>query len=414
MSPHTLQLGSTDTTRDGLVLDHAPRARRASVITPSAVREILKVADAPDVISFAGGLPAPESFPVEEMARAFADTFAEDGQRALQYSVTEGHPPLRAWIAARLASRGAIVGADDLLITQGAQQAIDLLAKVMLDPGDSVLVETPSYLAALQVFTAAEVKAIALPEDHDGIRLDALEHAIVTHRPKLLYVMSDFRNPTGTSLSIERRTAILDICVRHGLPIVEDDPYGELRFSGQRPPTMFELDRHGAVVYLSTFSKTLAPGVRLGWVAARGTLRQALTVAKQATDLHSPTLNQRAVMKLLERFDFDAHLAKVRKLYASRAGAMDDALREFMPKSVHWHRPDGGLFFWVEVPEDVNVGKLFERALASKVAFVPGFVFFSGRPNAPFLRLNFSHRPEATIREGVKRLELALVELMSS
>lgn len=397
----------------GLIVDSAPRARRASAILPSAIREILKVADAPEVISFAGGLPAVETFPVAELAAAFAATLDKDeGMRALQYSVTEGYPPLRRWIADRLTAHGAPTDAEEILITQGSQQAIDLLARVFLDPGDTVLVERPSYVAALQVFAASDARAIALAEDEDGIEPAALEAAIRAQRPKLLYLMPTFRNPTGASLSTERRRAILDICVRHRLPIVEDDPYGELRFSGARRPTMFELDRHGAVIHLSTFSKTLAPGVRLGFVAARGSLRQALTVAKQATDLHSPTVTQRAVAHLLERFDFEAHLTRIRAVYASRANAMDRALRELMPEGVRGQKPEGGLFFWVEVPSGIPVGRLFERALAAKVAFVPGSVFFQDWPDAPFLRLNFSHRPEPVIREGVARLSAALSALM--
>lgn len=390
-----------------MILDDYPRARRAARTAPSAVREILKVTERPEVISFAGGLPAPETFPVEAIGAAFAEVLAQNGREALQYGTTEGFGPLRAWIAARMSGRGRAVHADDLLITNGSQQGLDLVSRVLLDPGDTVLVEAPSYLAALQVFTSAEARVVSVPTDRDGIDPVALEQAIVRERPKLVYLVPDFQNPSGTRLSRERRRAVLAVAARHRVAILEDDPYGELTFDGPRFPTLHALDEAGVVIYLSTFSKTLAPGLRIGWVAAPRELLRALTVAKQATDLHTGTLGQRAAARLLESFDFDGHVARISALYGRRAVAMQQAVAARMP-AVRIEPPRGGLFLWAALPAGVSIERLFTEAIEARVAFVPGAPFFVAPPAVPHLRLNFSHRDEASIHEGIGRLAQAL------
>ncbi len=387
-----------------MMLDHYPRARRAQRTTPSAVREILKVTERPDIISFAGGLPAPETFPVAAIEAAFADVLGRAGREALQYGTTEGFGPLRAWIAARMGARGRALTAEDVLITSGSQQGLDLVSRVLLDPGDVVLVEAPSYLAALQVFTAAEARVEAVETDADGVRPDALARAIAQHQPKLIYLVPDFQNPSGTRMSLERRRQVLELAARYQVAILEDDPYGELTFDGPRFPPLHALDEAGVVVYLSTFSKTLAPGLRIGWVSAPRELLRAVTVAKQASDLHTGTLTQRAAARLLETFDYAGHVAHISALYGRRAAAMQAAMAEHMPAGVRWNAPRGGLFLWAALPERVSLDRLFVDALEARVAFVPGDPFFVAPPPTPHLRLNFSHRDEATIREGIARL----------
>jgi 2-aminoadipate transaminase len=390
------------------VLDQVPRASRARIAVPSAVREILKVTERPEVISFAGGLPAEELFPLEAMQRAFAETLAEDGRAALQYATTEGFRDLRAWIAARMAKHGKNVRADDLLITHGSQQGIDLVARVLLDAGDTVAVESPSYLAALQVFRSAEARLVTVPLDREGIDVEALERVLREERPKLLYLIPDHQNPSGARLSLERRHAVLALCRRYRVPILEDDPYGEITFDGPRLPPLYALDDSGLVAYLSTFSKTLAPGLRLGWIAAPAGFLRAIAIAKQGADLHTGALPQRAAARLLETFDYDGHLARIREVYRARASAMEAAIAEYFPREASWISPRGGLFLWVGIDADVSIDRLFASALAANVAFVPGDPFFVEAAPRPYLRLNFSHRREEVITEGIRRLGYAL------
>jgi 2-aminoadipate transaminase len=379
-------------------------ARRMSRMPPSAVREILKVAEQPDVLSFAGGLPAPELFPVEEIAAAHAEVLKNDGRAALQYSVTEGYGPLREWVAARLSRRGIRVAPDQVLITNGSQQGIDLVGRVVLDPGDTVAVENPSYLAALQAFSGCEAEFLAVPSDDDGMDVEALEQALRKKVPKLIYLVADFNNPKGTSLSLSRRRHLVRLAQAHRVPVIEDNPYGELRFRGEALPPLAALDESGVVVHLGTFSKTLAPGMRLGWLAGPRELVRAATIVKQATDLHTGSLSQRAVVALLGHFDYDGHLAKLQKVYGDRCLAMLGALSRHLPKGTSFTRPDGGLFVWAGLPAGLSADALFPEALREKVAFVPGSSFFAAEPRQEMLRLNFSNRPPALIEEGMERL----------
>lgn len=376
-------------------------ASRMLQLRPSAVREILKVAERPDVLSFAGGLPAPELFPVEALARAHQRVFEREPGKALQYGVTEGHGPLKTWIAERMRGRGIVTSPETLLITNGSQQGIDLVARVLLEPGDTVLVENPTYLAALQVFAASQARVVPLGDD--------FEASVREHAPKLIYLVSDFGNPSGACWPLADRLSLLAAAARHGVPVLEDDPYSELRFAGDALPPLAALDTHGVVIYLSTFSKTLAPGMRLGWLHGPVELVRAATVAKQPADLHTSTLSQRAAAALFEDFDFDAHLTRIRVAYSERCEAMERALRRYLPQA-RWRTPEGGLFFWVRLPEGVNDDALFLRAVEQKVAFVPGNAFFVGPERHGFIRLNFSNRPPELIDEGLRRLGAAAAE----
>lgn len=393
------------------VVDRIPRAMRSLGTMPSAVREILKVTERPEVISFAGGLPAEETFPADAIRGAFDDVLTQDGRAALQYGTTEGYLPLRRWMAERMAGQGRVIQPEELLVTSGSQQALDLVGRVMIDPGDTVLVEAPTYLAALQVFRAYEANIVTVDTDVDGVVIGALEEAVVRERPKLIYLVPDHQNPGGTCLSMERRREVLRIAAQYGVAILEDDPYGELTFDSARLPPLFALDEVGSVIYMSTFSKTLAPGLRIGWVSAPPALLRALTVAKQAADLHTSSLNQRATARLLERFDYDGHLARINALYRGRARAMEAAIAEHFPGEASWVSPKGGLFLWVALDVPVSTDRLFQKALEANVAFVPGEPFFLEPPRRPHLRLNFSHRTEDVIVEGVRRLGRVLAEL---
>lgn len=390
-------------------------ARRMAKMPASAVREILKVAERPDVLSFAGGLPAPELFPVGPIAEAFAQTLAREGGAALQYSVTEGYGPLRDWIARRMVGKGVRAERETVLITSGAQQGIDLIARVLIDPGDVVAVEDPSYLAALQVFRGFEAELLPIASDDEGMRVDDLEQKLRHTRPKMIYLVSNFHNPKGTTLVAERRRMLARLAAKHRIPVVEDDPYGELRYRGEAPPPIAAFDDGaGVVVYLSTFSKTLAPGLRLGWMVAPPALARQVTVAKQATDLHSGTLAQRAAATLLETFDYDGHLAGLRRAYGARCDAMLDALERHLPAGTTWTRPEGGMFLWVRLPEGLTGEGLFDDALNEKVAFVPGSSFFAGTPDPRFVRLNFSNRTPELIDEGMRRLGRVIAARMDA
>jgi len=369
---------------------------------PSAVREILKVAERPDILSFAGGLPAPELFPVEEIAAAHAEVLRLSGRSALQYSTTEGFGPLREWIAAHLRHRGIAARAEELLITSGSQQGIDLVARVFLDPGDVVLVESPTYLAAIQAFAAYQVRLIAVPSDDDGMQVDRLAALIAAHRPKLIYLVPSFQNPKGTTLPPARRAALVELAAQHEVAILEDDPYGELAFTGP-PPRPVAAGSHGNVLYLGTFSKTLAPGLRIGWLWGDARIVRKATIAKQAADLHTATLAQRATAALLARFDYEGHVARICEVYRERCQTMLTALAEHTPAGSRWVTPTGGMFVWLQLPSGLDADALLPTAIARRVAFVPGSSFFVDEIRRDFVRLNFSNQPPASIIEGMQR-----------
>jgi 2-aminoadipate transaminase len=381
-------------------------SRRMSRVQASAIREILKVTERPEVLSFAGGLPAPEAFPAEALSRAHQETLARDAGSALQYGPTEGHSPLRAWIAERMTSRGLPARKEEVLITTGSQQGIDLVAKSLLDPGDLVAVEAPSYLAALQTFSTYEAQFAVVGSDDDGMRVDELEQLFKTTPVKLVYVVPTFQNPRGTTLSLERRTQLARLSREYGVTVLEDDPYAELRYLGSPLPPIGGLDARAPIIHLGSFSKTLAPGLRLGYaVADEKTIRQ-LTIAKQAADLHTGQLSQMAVARLLHSpyFGYDEHLKMLRGLYGERRDAMLAALERLLPRGSTFTRPDGGLFVWAQLPEEIDAEALLQEAMRERVAFVPGAPFYPRDPRRSTLRLNFSNRPPALIAEGMARL----------
>ena len=388
-------------------------ARRMHGVAPSAVREILKVAERPDVLSFAGGLPAPELFPAQELGQAFEAVLRKRPGAALQYGITEGFLPLREWIADQLRARGIDAAAENVVVVSGSQQGIDLVARVLLNPGDTVLVENPSYLAALQAFAAYEVDVVALPGDDDGLRTELLEEAVREHRPALLYVVPEFQNPRGTTLAAHRRKVLAAVARKHGVPVLEDDPYGALRFRGTASTPIAAL-AGGLTFHLGTFSKTLAPGLRIGWVHGPKALMRAMTIAKQACDLHTATLTQHAVVELFETFDYEAHLVRLRSEYRRRCEAMLRALERTMPPGTRWSKPDGGLFLWLQLPRGLRDEAVFRAAIQHSVAVVPGSGFFVGAAEHGFLRLNFSNQGLANIELGMERLACTLSELRAA
>jgi 2-aminoadipate transaminase len=383
-----------------------PLATRLRGVQSSPVREILALTEQPGIISFAGGLPAPELFDAAGLRTAFADALSDvTAGRSLQYSTTEGDPALRAEVAARLTARGLPTTAAELLITSGSQQALALVATVLLEPGDIVLVEEPSYLAALQAFRLAGATVVPVPCDEEGLDPEAAAVLAERHGARLLYTIPTFQNPTGRTLPLDRREALVALARRAGFWLLEDDPYGELRYRGEGLPALAALD--GRVLSLSTLSKIAAPGLRIGGVRAPEALRRPLTIAKQAANLHSSTIDQAAAARWLAAVDLDERIGGLRSAYGARRDALLAGLAQALPPGSTHNRPDGGMFVWARLPEGWDAAALLERALAHEVAFVPGFPFFAGPPDDATLRLSFTaHGPEE-IGEGLRRLRAA-------
>lgn len=399
-----------------IVLSPLRLARRVERLKPSTIREMLKVTQNPDVISFGGGLPAAELFPVQDVSDAQVRVMRTRGAQALQYSVTDGILELREWVAARLhAQHGLDVVADDVVITGGSQQGLDLYGRVFLDPGDVVALENPSYLGAIQAFDAFEPSYLPIASDGHGIIPERLEEALnAAHTlPKFLYLVPNYENPTGSTLAAERRPRIVDICARYGVPILEDDPYGEISFAGAAPPPLLGSAAKGAVTYLGTGSKMVAPGLRVAcMVIPDRELRDKVVTAKQGADLHSSPYAQYVFHAYVEDdARLTAHLDRVRATYRVRRDAMIAALRREMPAHVSWNVPDGGMFLWATVGEGIDTEELFERALQDAVVFVPGRPFYPHKERGDGMRLNFSAMPEARIAEGIARLARAVGEM---
>lgn len=387
-------------------------------MTSSAIRDLLKVTEQPDVISFAGGLPSPDCFPTEELTAAAERVLVEKPLAALQYGPTEGYRPLREFLVTLMQGRGLSLPSDQLLTLNGSQQGLDSVAKLLVDEGAVVLVEEPTYLGALQAFRPYGPKFISLPMDEDGLKIEALEQALKSGaRPRFLYLVSCFQNPTGITPSPERKRAILEVASRYGLPIVEDDPYGELFYEGTRPPILAAMDAemHGElrhVVYLSTFSKLLAPGLRVGWVAAPKDLVSKFVQAKQGLDLHTGSLSQAVAYEVCRDGLLDRHVPTIRATYHDRRDAMLAALEQQMPSGVTWTRPRGGMFLWLTLPAGVDAATLLQASLEQKVAFVPGASFHANGGGSNTMRLNFSHSAPERIAEGVSRLAQSLSALL--
>lgn len=376
-------------------------SRRAQQLQSSVIREILKVTMRPEITSFAGGLPSPATFPVERMREAFDAVLSRQGSVALQYGPSDGYAPLREWVADHLSTDGARILPEQVLMTSGSQQALDLLAKVLIDQGSKVLVETPSYLGALQAFSVYEPEFVSVPTDDGGLLPEAV--APIAQGARLLYALPNFQNPTGRTLSVERRLALVETCARLGLPLIEDDPYGALSYRGEPLPKMLCMNPHG-VIHMGSFSKVLTPGIRLGYVVAPVTLVRKLEQAKQAADLHTSQLTQMVVHEVVKDGFLTQHIPTIRALYADRCQVMLSAMDEFFPKSATWTRPEGGMFIWVTLPKHIDSMKLLEEAIAQHVAFVPGTSFYANVPETNTLRLSFVTVPPERIRDGVERL----------
>lgn len=388
-------------------------AQRTQRMKGSAIRELLKLLDQPDIISFAGGLPAPDVFPVEEVKQACIRVMDNNGAQALQYGTTEGYKPLRDMIARHTNSTGITVSSDNILITGGSQQALDLLGKIFINHGDRILVESPTYLGALQAWNAYGAEYVSVDSDDDGMRTDALEEALRTG-PKFIYVLPNFQNPTGVTMSLERRLKLIELADRYGVPIIEDDPYGQLRYEGDHIPGVCVLDNQmraqngtytGNVIYLSTFSKILAPGLRLAWVIAPSEVISKLVTAKQGADLHTATFNQYVAHEVGRGGFLNRHIEHICAVYHERRDVMLDSLAENMPEGVRWTHPKGGLFLWLSLPEGMSSVDLFKVAVEKeRVAFVPGFSFFPNGGGENTMRLNFSYCVPDMINEGIARL----------
>ncbi len=386
-----------------------PLSGRLAGVRSSPVRDILSLTERPEVISFAGGLPAPELFPAEMLAQAFGAVTAPAGvARALQYSSTEGVPELREALAARSRERGVPADGEDVIVTTGSQQALALVATVMLEPGDAVLVEDPAYLAALQCFRFAGARPVPVPCDGDGIDPEALPGLIAAHRPKLLYCVPNFQNPTGRTIPDARRARLAEIAAEHDLWIVEDDPYGELRYSGAPSRSIAAHEPAGArTVAVSSLSKVLAPGLRIGWLSAPGALRRALVIAKQAADLHTSTVDQLAAVHCLAQDDLAAHVDRLRVAYRARRDAMLAGLPAALGPGAVFNRPDGGMFLWARLGDGLDATALLRTALEHDVAFVPGAPFYASSPDPSTLRLSFTTHAPDHIALGLERLAAA-------
>lgn len=383
-------------------------------IRSSAIRDLLKLTAQPDMISFAGGLPAPELFPAEEISAAAEQALAEAPLAALQYGPTEGYGPLRELVGGWLARLGVSAPAGQLLITAGSQQGLDLLGRLLIDPGAPVAVEEPTYLGALQAWQTARPSYLPLPVDADGLDVDALEALLAGGaRPRFLYIVSCFQNPTGVTLAPARRRRLIEIAARYDLAIVEDDPYGELYYEGERatPLAALDIEIHGElrhVAYLGTLSKLLAPGLRVGWIAAPAPIFDRLVMLKQGLDLHTGSAAQALAYYACRDGLIDRHIPLLRTVYGERRDAMLAALEREMPAGVRWTRPSGGMFLWLTLPAGLDSEALLPRALERRVAFVPGQSFHPGGGGAGTMRLNFSHSTPAQIADGVARLAAAM------
>lgn len=371
-----------------------------AALKPSAIREILKIASAPGMISFAGGLPAPELFPREALATIAAQVINDEGDSALQYSLTRGIAQLRRLLAERATARGTATDAQQIHITTGSQQGLELIGRLFIRPGDAVMVENPTYIGALQAFNCYQPRYVPVPIDRDGIKVDEVEALLKHERPKFIYVVPDFQNPTGVTMSLERRKRLVAIAGEYDVPIIDDSPYADLRFAGTPLPSLKSLGG-SRVIALRTFSKLIAPGLRVGWINADDELIGILERVKQACDLHSSTLDQVVVHRFLADGLLEPHLTRVRADYGQKRELMISSMQKCFPPSVRWTEPEGGLFLWVTLPDGMSSGQLVEQALAEKVAVVPGRTFFARGDNDSTLRLNFSNTTPQAIDRGI-------------
>lgn len=391
-------------------------SKRVPADGTDAVGAILKAAADPRIISFAGGLPAPELFPVEGMKEATDKVYAEHGQQALQYGAAKGVTELRELILKRVKEKENVdAKLENVMVTTGSEQAIDLVGKAFVNPGDTVLVEEPTYLCALDVFRSYGANFVSVPMDDDGMKMDALEEALKAHpETALVYTVPNFQNPTGRTMPAERRKKFAELAAKYDVPVLEDNPYGDIRFAGEHVPSVKSFDHAGKVFYMSTFSKILAPGFRLGWLVADAKVIEKLTVLKQSADLHTDNLVQYVVTEFFKENDVDAHVKEISDLYGKRKQLMIDGIKKYFPKDVKYTDPEGGMFLWVEVPGVTDTVELFKQCLEHNVAFVPGDPFFAGKPQPGTFRLNYSNMQEDQIEVGLKRLGEALSQALEA
>ncbi|MVO98748.1 PLP-dependent aminotransferase family protein [Paenibacillus lutrae] len=391
-------------------------SKTLEAFSSSAVREILKLTQGSSIISFAGGLPAEEFFPIDAVKEALARVM-EGGTSAMQYGLTEGYVPLRQSICKRMAAKGMNVTPDDMMLTTGSQQTIDLLTRIYVDEGDVILVERPTYLAAIQVFQARGARIVSVQSDRHGMDLDDLAAQIREHKPKMVYVNPNFSNPAGRVWSLERRQGLLEACRSNDVLILEDDPYGELRFGTTEVlPSIFSLDQHpegSCVVYTSTFSKIVAPALRTGWVMGDRSVIRAIAQAKQAADLQSSTLDQQTLYQLMEHFDMDAHIELISTEYEKRMQYMVQLLREKNWPGVVWNDPQGGMFIWLELPPHIDTQALLPTAVQHGVAYVPGVSFYADQPLRNTMRLNFTYSSPEVLKLGMERLDAVLKPVLA-
>lgn len=385
-------------------------SKRVPADGTDAVGAILQAAADPKIISFAGGLPAPELFPVKEMKAAVDKVFEEHGQEAMQYGAAKGVTALREVIQQHVKEKEDVDSElDNVLVTTGSEQALDLVGKAFVDPGDTVLVEQPTYLCALDVFRSYGANFASVEMDEDGMKMDALEEALKANlNTKLIYTVPNFQNPTGRTMTEKRRKQLAELAEKYDVYVLEDNPYGEIRFAGQHVPAVKSFDKSGHVFYMSTFSKTLAPGFRLGWLVADKAVVNKLTVLKQSADLHTDNLAQFAVAQFFADNDVDAHVKEISALYGKRKDLMLEGIKKYFPEGVKYTDPEGGMFLWVEVPGVDDTVELFKECLEHDVAFVPGDPFFAGEVQPGAFRLNYSNMKEDQIEVGLKRLGAAL------
>ncbi len=387
-------------------------ARRAEKMNPSVIREILKVTEKPGIISFAGGLPSPLTFPIDAMREASERVLRNDGKAALQYAASEGYAPLREWVAQDLLKQGMKISPDQVLITTGSQQGLDLVAKILIDAGSRILVETPTYLGALQAFTPMEPVAVSVNSDDHGVDPADLRAKVGSgaDKARFVYLLPNFQNPTGRTMTEERRAAVAQVALKSGLPIIEDNPYGDLWFDAPPAPSLSSRHPEGSV-YLGSFSKILAPGLRLGYLVAPKALYPKLLQAKQAADLHTPSFNQRVVAEVLKDGFIERHVPTIRALYKQQCEAMLAALdREMAGLGLSWNRPVGGMFLWVQLPQGLKAIPLLDKAVEKGVAFVPGSAFYAGAANENTLRLSFVTATVDQINTGMAALAAAIRE----
>lgn len=389
-------------------------ATRMERMQASEIRELLKLTAQPDIISFAGGLPAPELFPVEEIAKVSHDLVLKEGRQLLQYATTEGRPSLRAKIAKRMADKyHTNVDPDDILITTGSQQCLDFAGKLFLDPGDVVLCESPSYLGALNAFNAYQPKFVEVPTDNGGLIPEELDKILeTTTNCKFIYVIPDFQNPTGRTWSMERRQKFMEVVNKHNLPVLEDNPYGELRYEGTILPSLKSLDTKGLVMFLGTFSKIFCPGLRLGWIAAEHSLLTEFVKIKQSADLHTSNFDQGVADAYMDQYDLDEHVKEIVALYKHRRDLILESMEKFFPEGTEWTHPEGGLFLWLTFPEGVSARKVFTKCIEMKVAGVIGDAFYPNEKTDRSMRINYSNMPDDRIVEGIQRMAKAIKECM--